>query len=95
MIVNHGYRDGSGTYIISIDNEKCDGCGDCVPVCPNQVLEIAIDPYEPLEEKMVALVSEAHRKKLKYSCAQCKPAGKTTTPPCAAACKRGAMVHSW
>jgi ferredoxin len=95
MIVNHGYRDGSGTFIISIDSEKCSGCGACVPVCPNQVLEIAIDPYEPLEEKMVALVTEAHRKKLKYSCAQCKPAGKTVTPPCVAACPAGAMKHSW
>ncbi len=95
MIVNHGYKDGSGTYIISIDHDKCDGCGDCVPVCPNQVLEIAIDPYEPLEENMVALVVEEHRNKLKYSCAECKPAGRVTTLPCVTACKSEAITHSW
>jgi ferredoxin len=95
MIVNHGYKDGSGTYIISIDTEKCNGCGDCVPVCPNGVLEVGLDPYEPLEEKIVALVTEAHRKKLKYSCAGCKPAGKVVVPPCVAACARQAMTHSW
>jgi len=49
MIANYGYRDGSGTFIISIDHEKCDGCGDCIPVCPNGVLELVVDPYEPLE----------------------------------------------
>jgi NAD-dependent dihydropyrimidine dehydrogenase PreA subunit len=25
---------------IKIDNEKCDGCGTCVDVCPVDVLEI-------------------------------------------------------
>ena len=95
MIVNHGYKDGSGTYLISIDQEKCDGCGDCVKACPHTVLELVVDPYEPLEERTVAVVSETHRKKLKYSCAPCKPAGRKTELLCIAACKKEAINHSW
>ncbi len=26
--------------IIEVDEEKCDGCGSCVDVCPNEVLEV-------------------------------------------------------
>ncbi|MFC1905398.1 4Fe-4S binding protein [Chloroflexota bacterium] len=95
MIVNHGYKDGSGTYLISIDQEKCDACGDCVKACPNAVLELVVDPYEPLEERIVATASEAHRKKLKYSCASCKPADRKSELPCVAACKKEAITHSW
>ena len=52
MIANYGYRDGSGAYFISIDNEKCNGCGDCTEACAYGVLEIITDPYELLEEKI-------------------------------------------
>jgi NAD-dependent dihydropyrimidine dehydrogenase PreA subunit len=95
MIVNYGYRDGSGTFIVAVDTVKCDGCGDCVTACPNKVLELAVDPYEPLDEKTVVVVNEANRKKVKYSCAPCKPAGRKTELPCVAACKKQAITHSW
>lgn len=95
MIANYGYKDGSGTFIISIDHERCNGCGECVPVCPGSVLEMGEDPYEPLEEKSVVAVTEQHRKKLKYSCAQCKPTGATAPPPCVTACSQDAITHSW
>ena len=95
MIANYGYRDGSGTYIISIDTEKCNGCGDCVQACPYGVLEIVTDPYEPLEERIVAIVTENHRKKIKYSCAPCKPITDRKELPCVAACKQEAISHSW
>jgi NAD-dependent dihydropyrimidine dehydrogenase PreA subunit len=26
--------------MIVVDEEKCDGCGSCVEVCPNEVLEV-------------------------------------------------------
>jgi len=37
MIANYGYKDGSGEYFISIDTDRCNGCGDCVPACPADV----------------------------------------------------------
>ena len=95
MIANYGYQDGSGAYIISIDTEKCNGCGDCVEACPYRVLEIVPDPYEPLEEKLVAVVTEDHRRKIKYTCAPCKPTSGRRELPCLQACTQGAISHSW
>ena len=95
MIANYGYQDASGAYIITIDTDKCDGCGDCVKACAYEVLEIIEDPYEVLEEKQVAAVTDAHRKKLKYTCAPCKPASGRKELPCVAACKSEAISHSW
>jgi len=94
MIVNHGYRDGSGTYIITIDTERCNGCGYCIEACPYGVLEITTDPYQPLEEKIVAAITEKHRNKIKYSCAPCKPISGGGELPCVAACKFDAIAHS-
>ena len=95
MIANYGYQDGSGEYIITVDTDKCDGCGDCVSACPYGVLEIIEDPYEILEEKNVVAVTEAHRKKLKYSCAPCKPISGRKELPCVVVCKPKAISHSW
>jgi NAD-dependent dihydropyrimidine dehydrogenase PreA subunit len=27
-------------YIVDIDTDKCEGCGDCVEVCPVELLEL-------------------------------------------------------
>jgi NAD-dependent dihydropyrimidine dehydrogenase PreA subunit len=27
-------------YIVNIDIDKCEGCGDCVEVCPVELLEL-------------------------------------------------------
>lgn len=94
MIANFGYKDGSGDYFISIDTDKCNGCGDCVPVCPAGVLEIRDNEYDPLADDQMAVVSELHRKKIKYSCSECKGEGKGPLP-CVAACEPGAIAHSW
>jgi len=95
MIAQFGYKDGSGDYFISIDTDKCDGCGDCVPACPVGVLELRENEYDPLADEMMAAVSEEHRKKIKYSCNPCKPAGRTEPLPCVAACEPDAIAHSW
>ena len=88
----YGYEDGSGRYYITVDTERCTGCEDCVKVCPAGVL--AMMEEDPIEARMVAAVGEAHRKKIKYSCNPCKPAGHATLP-CVEACEPDAIVHSW
>jgi len=95
MKANYGYKDGSGEYFITIDTDLCNSCGKCVEACPAGVLELAENELDPLEEDLVAIVSENHRKKIKYSCAPCKPSGETKVPPCVKACEPGAITHSW
>jgi Fe-S-cluster-containing hydrogenase component 2 len=97
MLANYGYKDGSGEFFITVDTDKCDGCGKCVEACPCQVFEMLEDQNDPFREVPVAVVTEAHRKKIKYTCAPCKPASgyKSKDLPCVKACPKGAIVHSW
>ena len=95
MIANYGYKDGSGDFFIAIDTDKCDGCGDCVPACPCGVFLVGEDPHDPLREEPVARVGEEQRKKLKYTCAPCKPDHDRPPLTCVMACKPLAISHSW
>ena len=95
MKANYGYKDGSGEYFIAIDTDKCNSCGACVPACPAGVFEVVADPFDPLAENQIAVVKEEQRKKVKYSCAPCKPTGERSPLPCVVACKPGAIAHSW
>jgi len=27
-------------YMVTVDSEKCDGCEECVGICPNEVFEM-------------------------------------------------------
>ena len=91
MIANYGYKDGSGEYFVSLDTALCNGCGDCVPACPSGVLEIILNDYD----EQVAAVTDDQRRKLKYSCAPCKPVSDRPVLPCVAVCKPAAIRHSW
>ncbi len=95
MIANYGYKDGSGDYFITIDSDKCNGCGDCASACPYNVLDVGPDENDPLSDDEVAFVTEQERKKIKYTCAPCKPTTAGPTLPCVAACKEEAISHSW
>ena len=106
MLANYGYRDGSGTFLITIDTDACDGCGKCVEACPCGVLEIVSDEFDPLSESIMVAVTDEQKKKIKYTCAPCKPyltslAGieapleEINKLPCVAACPNGAINHSW
>ena len=95
MIANYGYSDGSGKYFISIDTDKCNGCGLCVEACPERVLEIGEDPNDPLRDIPTVYVREGERKKLKYTCSSCKPIVERSPLPCIVVCKKGAIKHSW
>jgi len=96
VLANYGYEDGSGEYFITVDTDKCDGCGDCAQACPSGVFIIVDeDPYDVLSEEPVAMVVEVHRKRLKETCSPCKPARHRPLLPCVAACKAQALSHSW
>jgi ferredoxin len=95
MQANYGYKDGSGEYFITIDTEKCDSCGKCCEVCPEKILVMVEDPFDPMSEKDVPMVIEAQRKKIKYTCGPCKPVGVERGEPCIKACEPGAITHSW
>jgi Fe-S-cluster-containing hydrogenase component 2 len=46
-----------------------------------------------LDDKTVAVVTEEHQKKIKYTCQPCKPeTGKT---PCVTACEKNAIKCVW
>lgn len=98
LIVNYGYSDGAGLWLITIDTDRCDGCGKCAQACPYGVLEIVANEYDPLSEGLIPSVKEEHRKKIRYSCAACKSTGKKeeeVTGPCMKLCPGGAISHSW
>ena len=45
MITHYGYSDGSGEYYITIDSDKCNGCGICVKQCPMSALQLETFVY--------------------------------------------------
>jgi len=106
MLANYGYKDGSGEYFITIDTGKCDGCAKCVTACPNGVLEVGEDIGDPLRNTPVARVTDEQRKKIGYTCGECKTYLSSNTSveknaegiaglPCVSACGPGAIDHSW
>jgi Fe-S-cluster-containing hydrogenase component 2 len=92
MIMHYGYSDGSGDYYITLDTDKCNGCGLCVQQCPQKTLHLE-EVFIDLEDKTVASVKEEHRKKIKYTCASCKPETEKTI--CQLACKTQALKCAW
>jgi Fe-S-cluster-containing hydrogenase component 2 len=92
LITYYGYSDGSGEYYIVIDSGKCSGCGKCVQECPQKALKLEIE-FIDLEDKTVAEVTEEHRKKIKYTCASCKPESDRT--PCVLVCEPKAVKCVW
>lgn len=96
MLANYGYSDGSGNYFITVDTKKCNGCGDCVSACPAGVFQVLYeDPNDPVNDKPLAMIKLDKKNKIKYECGPCKPSTARPPLPCVAACKTGAISHSW
>ena len=81
MIANYGFKDGSGDWYVTIDTDKCNGCGKCPEVCPAKILEVGPDEIDIFREEPVAFVKHEERKKVRYSCAPCQAWlwGRTST----------------
>ena len=96
MLANYGYKDASGDFFVTVDTDKCDGCGDCVTACKSDVFTMMDeDPNDPMREEPVVIVAGDKQKKLKYECGPCKPASDRLPLPCVEACKAGVISHSW
>lgn len=91
MITHYGYTDGSGTFYVSIDAEKCNGCRSCIEICPQKILTIDTVMLD-LDDKEVAVVHESQRKKIKYTCASCHQGNEI---PCVRSCEKEAIVATW
>jgi ferredoxin len=91
MVIHYGYEDGSGAYYVSIDAEKCDACNACVEQCPEKAIAVGTVMID-IEDKQVAVVDEAQRKRIKYSCAACH---QKSDIRCVRACSKGAIATTW
>jgi|WetSurMetagenome_2_1015567.scaffolds.fasta_scaffold15826_4 predicted CoA-substrate-specific enzyme activase len=89
--VQYGYIDGSGEYFITIDLAKCDGCGQCIPVCPYTVFEVTREDGR----KPKARVTESTRKRLSYICPGHAVCLKARRSNCRSVCTKDAINLSW
>ena len=88
---NYGYADGTGEYYITIDTDKCDGCGDCVEACPNGILEVTLDDFDELN----AAVKPEFAQSLSYECMGYHQKCVNEASNCHSACSADAIKHSW
>jgi len=86
VISNYGYQDGSGNYFITIDTDKCNGCGQCVDICPSDVFEMIVDDYDD----EIPVVKSDLSNQVGYVCD-----GMNCGYKCHEACQENAITHSW
>ncbi len=91
MRANYGYADGSGDYYLTIDTERCDGCGACVPACPKAILAVEPDDYDDPK----AVVRHEVRRRLGEVCPGRAACERLHGAICHSACPREAIQHTW
>jgi predicted CoA-substrate-specific enzyme activase len=89
--VSFGYSDGTGEYFLTVDNALCDGCGLCVPACPENILILNQDDHgEPK-----AAVREELRQRLALTCPGFNACLHNQPDNCQRVCPHDAISHSW
>jgi predicted CoA-substrate-specific enzyme activase len=88
--VHYGYSDGTGEYFITIDNDKCDGCGECVQVCPAGIFTTVKDD----NGRIIAMVKEEARKKIALLCPGYDSCS-SDKGNCHSVCQHDAISHTW
>ena len=91
IIAHYGYADGTGEYYIIIDTDKCDGCGECIEACPENIFELGVDDYD----KLVVMVKEELLKSIGYVCHGYNHDCINRETNCHSACKKEAISHTW
>lgn len=100
----YGYKDGAGTWYITVDTGVCDGCQDrdgppgCVDVCPADMWHLEEDQFAIMSDgEQVAAIKEEHQKSVRYDCSPCKsPSGDDdSVGKCVEECHVDAIEFSW
>jgi ferredoxin len=86
MLANYGYADASGDYYITIDTDKCNGCGECAQICPKDIFEMVLDDYD----EKVPIVREEVCRQLGHECE-----AEVCGYKCQEICEEKAITHSW
>ncbi len=93
MKISYGYTDATGDYYITVDTDKCNGCGDCVPACPKNLFEMYIDDYDETK----ARIRQEAVKTLGFVCpgANLSQKDESCRLNCRGACPSDVFRHSW
>jgi len=91
MIIHYGYEDGSGRYYVSINAETCTMCGACITACPQKIITSDLVMID-IDDKQVAVIDDACRKRLRDTCGMCHKDGNVK---CVTACTMGAISATW
>jgi ferredoxin len=91
MIIHYGYTDAMGDFRITVDTDKCDGCGDCLEICPENFFQLKEDDYDDIKVE----VKQELINKVGILCtggAICKRINKFN---CIETCQKEALSISW
>jgi ferredoxin len=91
MIVHYGYRDAMGDFRITVDTDKCNGCGDCLEICPEDLFELEEDDYDEIK----IVVKQDLINKVGILCPGEKKCQKINHLNCVEACREKAISMSW
>jgi ferredoxin len=95
MRVHYGYSDGLGDWRITIDTDRCDGCGKCVSACPKELFITAEDESDIDNDNLIAKIKDERVKELSFHCYGYKRCLEITGSTCHEACPHDAISHSW
>lgn len=91
MLVHYGYTDASGDYRISIDQDACDGCRNCVEICPEELFMVEEDDYD----REVAMIKHDLIRKIGYLCPGYERCKSKIGQTCHEVCPYSIISHTW